>query len=84
MPNRSNSTTDSNKSQIYLVKLEGQLDQRWTDWFDGMQIVIDEYGNTILSGPIKDQAELQGLIKKIYNLGLTLVSVNPQEKKGDD
>lgn len=68
----------------YRICLKGQLNERWTAWFDGLTITLDGHGNTILYGPIKDQAELQGLIKKIYSLGLTLVSVNPQEKKGDD
>ncbi|MFK7803389.1 MAG: hypothetical protein AB8G95_17270 [Anaerolineae bacterium] len=72
--------TDPDTPRIYQVKLKGRLDQHWINWFDGMSISLDKDRNTILSGPVRDQAELQGLIKKIYSLGLTLISVNPEEE----
>ena len=77
MMSQSNLTPNSEKTLYYQIKLEGHLDQRWASWFDEMDITHMESGDTILSGPIRDQAELQGLIKKIYSLGLTLISVNP-------
>jgi len=77
MMSQSNLTPNSGKILYYQIKLEGHLDQRWASWFDEMDITHRKSGNTILSGPIRDQAELQGLIKKIYSLGLTLISVNP-------
>jgi hypothetical protein len=67
---------------IYRIRIHGQLDNQWTDWFEGMSITLDEDGNTLLTGPVIDQAALHGLLKKIRDLGLTLVSVNqvpPQE-----
>ena len=64
----------------YQIKIKGQLDTRWQDWFDGLTITPTGDGDTILSGVIVDQAALHGVLKKIRNLGLTLVSVNPQAK----
>ena len=78
MSNKQPLNTDAESPEAYQIKLAGHLDPRWTDWFDGMSISLDKEGNTILSGPVRDQAELQGLIKKIYSLGLTLISVNPK------
>ena len=55
------------------------LDTRWQDWFDGLTITLTDDGDTILDGVIVDQAALHGTLKKISNLGLTLISVNPQQ-----
>lgn len=73
---------DSDTLRIYEVRLAGHLDQRWTGWFDGMRITSDADGHTLLSGPVRDQAELHGLLKKIYGLGLTLISVNSTKDGG--
>ena len=62
----------------YHIKIKDQLDPRWQDWFDGLTITLTDDGDTILTGVIVDQAALHGLFKKISNLGLTLISVNPQ------
>jgi hypothetical protein len=66
-------------AQNYEIRLKGQLDARWSDRFDGMTITLDENGNTLLSGPLADQAALHGLLKKVRDLGLTLLSVNSVE-----
>jgi hypothetical protein len=63
----------------YQIEIEGHLDGRWQDWFDGLTITRSGDGRTILSGPIRDQAALHGVLKKINNLGLTLISVNPRK-----
>lgn len=63
----------------YEIRLQGQLNARWADWFDGMTITLDTNGDTLLSGPVVDQAALHGILKKVRDLGLTLLSVNSVE-----
>ena len=69
-----------NEHTHYRIKIKGQLDSRWQDWFDGLTITPTDDDNIILSGDIVDQAALHGIFAKIRNLGLTIVSVNPQAK----
>ena len=69
-----------NEHTVYHIKIKGHLDTRWQDWFDGLTISLTNDDDTILSGIIVDQAALHGILKKISNLGLTLISVNPQGK----
>jgi len=68
----------ADKQQSYAIKIAGQLDARWQAWFDGLTITPTTDGDTLLSGPIRDQAELYGVLKRINNLGLILISVNPR------
>ena len=65
----------------YHIKVGGHLDARWKEWFDGLTMTLTEDGNTIFSGPVQDQAALHGILNKIRNLGLTLISVNPCSTK---
>jgi hypothetical protein len=60
----------------YAIRLKGSLDARWGQWFEGLTIALEENGDTLLSGPLADQAALHGLLKKVRDLGLTLLSVN--------
>ena len=60
----------------YTIKIKGHLDIKWADWFDGMQIIHENDGTTTLMGTVIDQAALQGILKKISNLNLELISVN--------
>ena len=62
---------------IYKIRIQGQLDIQWADWFDEMAITLEEDGNTLLTGLVIDQAALHGLLKKIRDLGLTLISICP-------
>jgi hypothetical protein len=67
-----------NEHTQYQIRIKGHLKAPWQDWFDGLTITNTASGDTILSGVIADQAALYGVLKKIRNLGLTLISVIPQ------
>lgn len=71
---------DDERSPIYEIRVKGHLDQRWTDWFEGMTITLADPGETILSGPVVDQAALHSLFRKVRDLGLPLLSVKHIEK----
>ena len=79
MSNKINPKTDSSQPTIYQIKIKGQLDSQWTDWFEGLTITLEEDGDTLLTGPVVDQAALHGLLKKVRDLGMPLVSVSPVE-----
>lgn len=64
-----------NKLPIYQVTLTGHLGYQWADWFDGMTITLQENGDTLLTGPLRDQAALHALLTKVRDLGMPLVSV---------
>ena len=63
-------------ARIYEIRVEGHLADRWSDWFEGLTIRNDPNGETTLIGPLTDQAELFGVLARIRNLNLILVSVN--------
>ena len=62
--------------QFYQIRLKGHLDAQWATWFDGLNITLEENGDTLLSGSVADQAALHGLLRKVRDLGMPLVSVN--------
>ncbi len=72
------------KERYYKIKIEEHLEDRWQEWFDGFTISHDAIGQTTLYGPIQDQAALNGVLRKISNLGLTLISVNPEQLPKDN
>jgi hypothetical protein len=65
--------------QLYRIRVEGVLEPTWSEWLDGMTISQEPGGVTILSGSVRDQAELFGLLTKVRDMGLTLISVNRVE-----
>ncbi len=75
MPKLHDHKMDSSQPTVYQIRLKGHLGHQWTDWFEGMIITLEENGDTLLSGPVVDQAALHGLLKKVRDLGLPLVSV---------
>ena len=60
----------------YQIRVEGQLDSRWSAWFDGLRLSPQEDGTTVIEGAVVDQAALHGLLQKVRNLGLPLISVS--------
>ena len=77
MSHSTDPTTDPGQPAIYQIRVKGHLGPQWTDWFEGLAITLAEEGETLLTGPVADQAALHGLLKKVRDLGLPLVSVNP-------
>ena len=71
--------TDPGHPMIYQIRIKGHLDRQWTDWFGGLTITLEEDGDTLLTGPVVDQSALHGLLKKVRDLGMPLVSVSPVE-----
>lgn len=67
--------------QQVRIRVKGQIDERWSEWLDGLTITHVEPNETILTGPVQDQAALYGLIAKLRDLGLSLRSVNYVEQK---
>jgi hypothetical protein len=63
------------ESGLYEIRLKGHLNDRWTGWFEGLTITLEEDGDTLLTGPVVDQAALHGLLKKVRDLGIPLLSV---------
>lgn len=66
---------DQQKARRYEIRLEGRLDGRWSDWFDGLSITHPSDGTTVIHGLVADQAALHGLLTKVRDLGMPLVSV---------
>ncbi len=61
---------------VYQIRLRGHLGSEWAKWFEGLTITREDNGETLLTGPVADQAALYGLLKKVRNLGMPLLSVN--------
>ncbi len=62
--------------ELYEIRVKGYLDDRWANWFEGLTITLEDNGVTLLAGPVVDQAALYGLLRKVRDLGLLLLSVN--------
>lgn len=77
--NELNLNADHGQLVCYQIRIKGQLDPHWTDWFEGLSITQEDNGDSLLTGPVVDQASLHGLLKKVRDLGLQLVSVCPIE-----
>jgi hypothetical protein len=79
MANERNPKTNPDGPMIYQVRIKGQLDRKWIDWFGDVSITLEENGDTLLTCPVIDQAALHGLLKKVRDLGMPLLSVNRVE-----
>ena len=82
MSNKFNPKTDPSQARVFLIKpmvyqirLQGHLGPQWTDWFGGLTLTLEVNGDTLLTGPVVDQAALHGLLRKVRDLGMPLLSV---------
>jgi hypothetical protein len=69
-------TPDPDQPMVYQIRIKGHLGRDWADWFEGLTITLEDSGETLLTGPVVDQAALHGLLKKVRGLGMPLLSVN--------
>lgn len=76
MSNNLNSQVNSSQPLVYHIRLKGHLGHQWTDWFGRVTVTLEDNGETLLTAPLIDQAALHGLLKKVRDLGLPLLSVN--------
>lgn len=67
---------EGSQSMVYQIKIKGHLSTMWAEWFTGLTIQLEEDGNTLLIGTVVDQAALHGILKKVRDLGMPLLSVN--------
>ena len=70
------SGSDPKPPGIYRIKIKGYLGNQWSEWFDGITITLEVDGDTLLTGPVVDDTALHGLLKKVRDLGMNLISVN--------
>ncbi len=76
MSNELNSKSEKAQPMVYQIRIKGHLGRVWTDWFEGLAITALDNGETQLTGPVVDQAALHGLLRKVRDLGIPLLSVN--------
>lgn len=79
MSSKLNPKTDPSQQMVYQVRIKGHLGRQWTDWFGGLTITLEDNGDTLLTGAVIDQAALYGLLKKVRDLGMPLLSVSSVE-----
>ncbi len=87
MPNEQNLGNDPDRPKIFQIRIQGHLGRQWAGWFDGLTIVLEEDGNTLLSGTVIDQSALHGILKKIRDLGmplLSVISIDPNQTKNNE
>jgi hypothetical protein len=75
MSNEINSEIEKAQPMVYQIRIKGHLGRQWTDWFEGLAITLEDNGETLLTGPVVDQAALYGLLRKVRDLGTPLLSV---------
>src|SRR5437879_13394806 len=75
MPGTFNSEIDPGQPMVYQIRIKGHLGRQWTDWFEGLTLTVLDNGETLLTGPVVDQAALHGLLRKVRDLGMPLLSV---------
>jgi hypothetical protein len=76
MPSTFNSESDPGQPLVYQIRIKGHLGRQWTDWFGGLTITLEDNGETLLTGAVVDQAALHGLLRKVRDVAMPLLSVN--------
>jgi hypothetical protein len=84
MSNKHNPEHDADQPMVCQIRIKGHLGRQRMDWFEGLTITLEEDGNTVLNGAVIDQAALHGLLKKVRDLGMPLLSVNSVESGRQD
>src|SRR5947207_2976059 len=82
-----NSEIDPGQPLVYQIRIKGHLGRQWTDWFGGLTITLEDNGETLLTGPVVDQAALHGVLRKVRDLGtplLSVIRVKPGEAEASD
>ena len=75
MPGTFNSEIDPGQPLVYQIRIKGHLGRQWADWFEGLAVTLEDNGETLLTGSVIDQAALHGVLKKVRDLAMPLVSV---------
>ena len=76
MSNEINSEIDPGQPLVYQIRIKGHLGRQWTDWFGGLTITLEDNGETLLTGPVVDQAALHGVLRKVRDIAMPLLSVS--------
>ena len=84
MSNKLNPKSNPGQPMICQIRIKGHLGHQWTEWFEGLTITLEDNGDTLLTGPVVDQAALHGLLKKVRDLGVPLLSVDCIEPGRED
>jgi hypothetical protein len=84
MSNKINPKSDPSQLLVYEIRVKGHLGCQWTEWFGGLTITLEDNGDTLLTGQVVDQAAMHGLLKKVRDLGMPLISVNRVEPGRSD
>jgi hypothetical protein len=74
---------ESTRPEMYEIRVKGVIDERWSEWFEGLEVSPQPSGETILVGPLVDQAALHGLLQKVRDVGLPLISVQRADDRSD-
>ncbi len=75
MSNELNPKTDPDQPMLYHIRIKGHLGPQWADWFEGLTITLEDNGEALLTGPVVDQAALHGVLRKVRDLGMPLLSI---------
>ena len=75
MSNKRSAEIDPTQPTVYQIRIRGHLGRQWSDWFAGLTITLEDNGDTLLTGPVVDQAALHGLLRKVRDLGMPLLAV---------